>query len=104
MHNESQDLKSVLLAVLKQNGMENVVREASLPTFWNEIVGDAAAKHCSDLRFSQGELKMSVDSSVWRSEFKMRHDDLVKKLNQRAGADIVQRVVFNARAAKNSTN
>ncbi len=94
MESTAHSLQGVLQELLKSHGMEHVVREASIPDVWAGIVGESAARHCQIVSFEQSELKIKVDSSVWRSELKLRHDDLLAKLNEGIGAPLVQRITF----------
>ena len=94
METQAKELQKVLQQLLQERGMENVVREASVPQLWNELIGENAARHCAIQSFENKELKVVVDSSVWRSELKLRRIDLIQKLNERLGVDLVSEITF----------
>ena len=94
MNSEASSLKDILSQYLHERGLENVVKEASIPELWNEIVGSNAVKHTKVVRYEHKQLTIEVDSSVWRTELRLRSDELMKRMNERLGIELVREIIL----------
>ena len=57
---------------------------------WPEAVGPQIARRARAVRFHDGTLWIEVDGSVWLHQLAMLKRDLVRKLGERLGADLVR--------------
>jgi predicted nucleic acid-binding Zn ribbon protein len=76
--------------------MEHIVKEMSIPDLWLEILGEPANRYSKVLRYQNRQLIVQVESSVWRTELRLRENDLLKRLNERLGTTLVDEIVFRA--------
>ena len=67
--------------------------EGHLPDYWREIVGERIAANTSSLRLENHILHVHIDSSVLRQEVFFHRDDIMQRLNMRAGHRIVNVII-----------
>lgn len=67
--------------------------EGHLPDYWCELVGEHVAAHTVDMRLENHILHIHVDSSVLRQEIFFRRDELMQRLNQRAGYRLINAII-----------
>lgn len=68
--------------------------EANILGAWEEIVGTMIAKHTTNIYIKRRKLHVVLDSSVIRNELSYAKSKLVKMLNDKAGAEIIDEVVL----------
>lgn len=62
---------------------------------WGEVAGIAAERMTKDLRIFNQVLHVSLRSAALRNELLYRRTELVKKLNDKVGADVIRDIVFS---------
>jgi predicted nucleic acid-binding Zn ribbon protein len=92
--NEPISLQQALSQYLRERGLDNVVKEAEVPAIWNELIGQHAVKSIKELTFENKQLLVHIDSSVWRTELRLRANELRDKINERLNADIVREIII----------
>ena len=89
----SQSIGAAIKEWLRANGLDQKVQEHSVPGYWEEIVGEAFARHAKVERVDAGRLFVSVESAAWRTELMLRREDILRRLNERLGAEIVKELI-----------
>lgn len=69
------------------------IAQGSLPDYWKEIVGEHVANLTHECRFENGILYIGISSGVARQEIFYRRDELMMRLNERAGQKIVNAII-----------
>ena len=59
---------------------------------WREVVGDQVAEHCVPESFDDGVLVVRTDSTPWATNLTLLVPQLLGRLEQEVGADVVRRV------------
>lgn len=59
---------------------------------WREVVGDQVAEHCVPETFEDGVLVVRADSTAWATNLTLLVPQLLGRLEQEVGADVVRRV------------
>ncbi len=95
MDQSAQSLASVLKQYLQERGLEHAVVESSIPDVWRTLIGAQAARHCTRIKLENKMLHVHIDSSVWRSELRLRKEELQQKLNEELKADLVHDIQFH---------
>ncbi len=75
-------------------GLETKIKEMRLVNAWPEIVGVTVSKVTKDVSLRGGVLFVSISSSVVKNELFMLREGLQKALNDRAGEQLVKKIVF----------
>jgi len=60
---------------------------------WDQIVGAELAAHVRPERYATGELTVRADSTAWATQVKLLAPNLVRRLNEEIGDEMVSRVV-----------
>ncbi|MBL7976500.1 MAG: DUF721 domain-containing protein [Candidatus Kapabacteria bacterium] len=94
MNNNAQSLKQILSQYLKERGLENIVKEVSVPEVWEQMIGDRAAKVTKIIRFDNRQLIVEVSSPVWRTELRLRSEDIRAKINKALEGEVVREIII----------
>jgi len=92
-NNESK-VGDVIDVFLHQYGLKKRYQEYKLLSSWEKIVGPMIAKGTDDIRIVNGILYAKINSASLRSELNFMKTSLVKRLNEEAGMELIQDVVF----------
>ncbi|MES2767019.1 MAG: DUF721 domain-containing protein [Bacteroidota bacterium] len=94
MSDEVQSLQSILQQFLKDRGLDKKLKEYSVPELWMELIGERAARVCEVRRFDHGQLVVEVSAPVWKTELLLRREELMKKLNEKLGSEMVREIII----------
>lgn len=61
---------------------------------WASIVGPHIAKEAEAIRIEKGILIVRVRTGVWRNELNMRKQEIIDRLNQAIGNQVVKDIRF----------
>ena len=89
----AQTIGAAIKDWLRANGLDIKAQEHSVPGYWEEVVGDAVARHAKVERVEHGRVFVSVQSAVWRTEVMLRRAEILARLNERLGADILKEII-----------
>lgn len=95
MENEyATPLSALLQSMAQKTGLDKKLLEAAALEYWKEVVGEKAAKSCVAARIEHGTLVAHCASPVWRTELQLRKADIIQRLNERVGANVVRDIAF----------
>ncbi|MDU1890559.1 MAG: DUF721 domain-containing protein [Dysgonomonas sp.] len=85
--------------VLKQFFEENPffkkkVAESRIVTGWSELLGPMISSYTTNIYLRRDILYVHLSSSVLRSELLIAKDRLINKLNEHAGMQIINEIIF----------
>ena len=86
----------LLTGVLEGLGLDRRLREFQAVEVWNSVVGEVIAENTRPVAMREGVLFVEVASSVWMQELVLLRDEIVERLNQQLGENIVRRIVLAA--------
>lgn len=75
-------------------GIRKSLREYSVMTEWESIVGSRIARVTRPERMDKGVLFVAVSTAPWRAELSMRKRELMEKINAAAGSRVVSDIRF----------
>ncbi len=90
----AESIGSVIQQWLRAHNLEAKLEESTVPSYWEEIVGEAVARHATVERIDKGKMFVRVESAVWRNELAIRREEIRQKVNERFGAEIVKEIVL----------
>lgn len=67
--------------------------EGKLPLYWREVVGEHVANLTTNFRLENHILYVSVMSSSVRHNLFYRRDELMQRLNERAGVRLINAII-----------
>ncbi len=79
---------------LRQQGLEAPLQEYRLLAAWGEVAGLEVERVTRKLFVRNQTLVVELSSPVIRSEMMMRRRDLVRMLNDKAGAQVITDIMF----------
>ena len=68
--------------------------ETALIAAWPEMMGVAIANRTKELYIRQKKLFVRVESSVIKNELMMMRSQIIEKMNERAGAEVIVEIVL----------
>ncbi|MCQ2084369.1 MAG: DUF721 domain-containing protein [Bacteroidaceae bacterium] len=90
----TENIGNVLLEYLRAMGLETPLNEYRVINAWPETVGERMAGYTKDLKIFNQTLFVSISSSAARNELMMRRTELVMRLNEKAGAQVITGIVL----------
>lgn len=92
--NKAESLGDILRLFLRQEGLETPLNERRVVAVWPEVMGEAVARYTGELFVKNGVLYVQLKSPALRSNLMMGREALVRRLNERVGAQVIQSIVF----------
>ena len=90
----TRSLKDVLSDFLQQNNLDKRLKERTLVNSWESVVGKTINRTTKNIYIRDKKLHVHLTSSVARNELHMLKDELVKRLNEKAGEKIISEIVL----------
>jgi hypothetical protein len=87
-------LEEAIKDYIKEMNLDVKLSEVGIINSWDEIVGKAISSRTSKIYFKNHVLYVQLNSSVVRNELMMLREALRKKLNDKAGSEIVKDIVL----------
>ena len=92
--NNTQSIADAIRAYLKESRLEKPLKERQLVQSWENLLGKSVARATTRIYLKEGKLFVHLSSSVVKNELFMLQDEILKKLNDAAGEDLVKEIVF----------
>lgn len=89
-----QSIQTLLPDFLRRQGLESPLRQRILLTSWEEVVGEPIARYTSERFIKNQTLYVKVHNPALRADLSMGRSLLVKRLNERAGAQVIVDIKF----------
>ena len=94
MSSNEQPLKDAISQFLKVTQLSGKLAEQKVITGWEKIMGAMIAKHTKQITISNKKLFLQLDSAALRQELFYSREKLIKMLNEEAGEDVIQEIIF----------
>ena len=89
-----EKVSNILSSVIRDLDLEKGIAEHKAMMLWEEAVGSEAAAHAVPREIARGRMVAAVDSSVWLQELRMREHEIIEKINQLLGKDVLKEIYF----------
>jgi predicted nucleic acid-binding Zn ribbon protein len=90
----AQPLKEVLQEYVNALKINQKLKEVSLVTSWENIVGRTITKATKDIYIKDRKLFVVLNSSVIRHELTLIKEPLISRLNEEVKANVISDIVF----------
>ncbi len=90
----TQSLGEVLQEVLVRNHLDKRLNETRLLEAWNEVLGEAMARYTTEKFIRNRVLNVKLTSAVLRNELMLGRELLIRKLNEKVGAEVITDIRF----------
>mgnify|MGYP001098695262 CR=1 FL=1 len=88
-------LKELIDSALAELGIGKELKRWQLVKDFGKIVGDHINTHAKAYKIADGELYVQVDSPSWMNQLYLIKDEIIKKLNNSVGEDLIKDIRFN---------
>ena len=79
---------------IREMNLGDKLREISIISTWDKVVGKAIASRTSKVYIRDGKLYVHLKSSVVKNELMMIREALRQRLNESAGAEVVKEIIL----------
>jgi predicted nucleic acid-binding Zn ribbon protein len=90
---QARQLKEIIDDFLKEIGIDKKLKERTLISQWEEVVGRNIARSTTDIQIRDRKLYLTVRSAVVRNELIMIREGILQELNRRAGEKILDEMI-----------
>jgi predicted nucleic acid-binding Zn ribbon protein len=90
----TQSLREVIEAFLKETQLHRKLQERRLVESWYELMGKPVARITSRVYIRKEVLYVQLNSSVLRNELFMMKNDIICRLNDHIGEQVIKDIVF----------
>ncbi|MDR2801622.1 MAG: DUF721 domain-containing protein [Prevotellaceae bacterium] len=87
-------LKDVLRQYILDEGWENKLLETRVLLLWDELLGLTVTRVTRKKYIANRKFFVQLDSSIVRQQLFMMRNDIVTKLNQQAGAKVIDELIL----------
>ncbi len=92
--NNTQSIAEAIRAYLKQSKLEKPLKERQLVQSWESLLGRSVARATTRIYLKDGKLYVHLSSSVVKNELYMLTDEIIRKMNDAAGEEMVREIVL----------
>lgn len=92
--NNTRPIGEVLSEYIEAFKLKGKLSEVALLKAWPEIVGENITRHTKDIKIQNKTLYVKIQSSIIRQEIMMIRNELVKRLNEKAGETVINEMVL----------
>lgn len=91
---QPKDISQILDDMRQKGALTEAADLVRIKESWAEITGELYAKYSRPASLKKGELTISFDNSVWKSEFYLNREKIIGKINEFMGFIAVKSVVL----------
>jgi predicted nucleic acid-binding Zn ribbon protein len=92
--NNDKTIKEAINDLLDSYRLRKKFDETALIAAWPEMMGTAIANRTKQLYISDRKLFLRIESSVIKNELLMMQSQIIKRLNEKAGHEVIDSIVF----------
>jgi predicted nucleic acid-binding Zn ribbon protein len=90
----TQSLASVLRECMRDMNMDGKLKEVSVVQSWETLLGKPIAQYTRNIYLSKKILFVEITSPVVKNELFMMRETIRVRLNEQAGEEMVDKIVF----------
>ncbi len=90
-----QNIKDLIMKNLRAQGLETPLLQKRLIDAWPTIAGDMVTSYTDNLYIRNQTLFVHLTSPALRSDLSMMQQELVRKLNEHVGSQVIASIRFN---------
>lgn len=89
-----KSIKEAMDQLLKVYKLQRKFDETSLIAAWPELMGQAIANRTKEIYIRDKKLFLRIESSVIKNELMMMRTQIIEKMNERAGGEVIVEMVL----------
>ena len=79
---------------MKGTSIETKLKEVDVVQSWEELLGKTIAHYTRKVSLKNKVLFVEINSSVVKNELFMMREEIRRKLNEKAGEEMVNKIIF----------
>lgn len=91
---QTLNISEIISSLLKDQGLEEKLYENRLMNSWETLLGKTISKYTRSMYIKDKVLFVYLTSPVVKNEVMMIRDELVKRLNEKAGKNVIDKIVL----------
>jgi len=91
--NESS-IGDVIKEMLRKNDLENGLWNTKISEAWGKTIAKPILQRTLKIKFLEGNLFVTLNSSVLRNELELMKDEIIKSLNMELKEEVVRDIKF----------
>jgi len=91
---ETSTIKDLIEAFMKRSGADKKIAENRLIRAWDELLGKTVGRYTRNVYIKDRKLYVSISSSIVKAELHMIKDQLINRLNEKAGKNIIDDIIL----------
>ena len=84
------NITEAIVGFLRESGLEQSVLEVQMEELWPSVMGDTVTKLTRSVEVKDGMLIVHVNSAALKTQLFENRFDLVRKLNEAVGAEVIK--------------
>jgi predicted nucleic acid-binding Zn ribbon protein len=89
-----QSIKELVLQALREQGLETPLQQKRLVESWTKVAGPVIARYTQNAYIYNQTLYVRLSNPALRSDLSMMRQELVKKLNDAVGSQVITDIRF----------
>ncbi len=90
----TEPLKDVIQRFLKIYGADRKIKEVEIQRSWGKVVGIVIENQTEFVKVENSKLYVKLKSSVLKHELLMMRSEIIKRLNNEAGQEVIEEIVL----------
>lgn len=91
----TQTISDILKDFFQENpAVEEKLAESRLINSWESILGSTVLRYTENLYIKNKTLYVRISSAILRNELSLCRSDLIRKLNDAAGMDVINNMII----------
>ncbi len=90
----TQPLADVLRDYVRENNIGKKLKEVDIVQSWEELLGKTIAHYTRSIVLRNHILFVEISSSVVKNELFMMREEIKRKLNEKAGEEMIEKIIF----------
>lgn len=90
----TQPLSEILKEFIAETRIDRKLKEMDIVQGWEDLLGPTVARYTRDIYIRNKILYVEIKSSVVKNELMMMRDEICRKINEKAGEQIIDKIIF----------
>ncbi|WP_295655038.1 DUF721 domain-containing protein [uncultured Mucilaginibacter sp.] len=89
-----KSIKEAIEQMLNVYKIKRKFDETSVIATWPDLMGKSVANRTKEIYIYNKKLFLKIESSVIKKEIQMMHTQIIQKINEKAGNELVDEIIF----------
>ena len=91
---KTEPIGVVIKELLKTYKIDKKLQETEIISSWESVIGKTIARATKKIYINNKVLHLQITSSIIRNELSMIKSEIIKRLNEKVGAEVITNISF----------